>query len=160
MVKKIVIVLLVVLVIIQFFRPAKNIATAKSANDITARIAVPADVQGILNKACYDCHSNNTRYPWYAEVQPVAWWLNGHIQDGKRHLNFSEFFSYPLRKQYKKLDETAEMVKEGEMPLKSYTLIHKDADLTQAEKEKLTAWTSSVMSNMKATYPADSLIKK
>jgi hypothetical protein len=160
MVKKILLVLLVVLVIIQFFRPKKNISTTNSTNDITTIATVPGDVQTILNKACYDCHSNNTRYPWYAEIQPVAWWLNDHVQDGKKHLNYSDFASYPLRKQYKKLDETIEMVKEGEMPLSSYTLIHKDADLTADERGKLTTWASSVMDNMKAKYPIDSLIKK
>jgi hypothetical protein len=160
MVKKIVLVLLVVLVVIQFFRPKKNISAAKNANDITTIATVPDDVQTILNKACNDCHSNNTRYPWYAEIQPVAWWLNDHVQDGKKHLNYSEFASYPLRKQYKKLDETIEMVKEGEMPLSSYTIVHKDADLTADEKGKLTTWASSVMDNMKAKYPIDSLIKK
>jgi hypothetical protein len=158
MVKKILIGLLIVLIAIQFFRPKKNISTTTSANDITTLYATPTDVQNILGKACYDCHSNNTRYPWYAEVQPVAWWLNDHIEEGKHELNFSEFGTYRLRKQFKRLDGTIELVKKGAMPLKSYTLIHTDAKLTDQEKESLFKWASGIMDTMRAKYPADSLI--
>src|SRR5207249_4489476 len=112
-----------------FFRPAKNKAEGMSPHDITTKYTVPDDVQKILQVACYDCHSNNTRYPWYAEVQPVAWWLDGHIKDGKHSLNFSEFAGYPIRRQYKTMDEVMDLVKAGTMPLASYTWIHTDARL-------------------------------
>src|SRR4051812_32405218 len=117
--------LLFVLIGIQFFRPERNIHEGAPGKDIGSYYAVPAEVGPILKKACFDCHSNNTRYPWYANVQPVAWWLNNHIQDGKRELNFDEFGSYSPRKQYHKMEEAAEQVKKGEMPLPSYTWIHK-----------------------------------
>ncbi len=88
--KRLFLVLLFALIVIQFFRPAKNKSEGMSKNDITTLYAVPENVQSILKTSCYDCHSNNTVYPWYSQVQPVAWWLDGHIKDGKKDLNFSE----------------------------------------------------------------------
>ncbi len=152
--------LLVILIAIQFFHPAKNISTVKSPNDIAMVYNVPDNVRTIINKACNDCHSNNTRYPWYNNIQPVAWWLHHHVQEGKGELNFNEFATYPLRKQYHKLEEVTEQVKEGEMPLVSYTLIHTNAKLTDQEKQTLTNWANSIRSEMKAKYPADSLVRK
>jgi hypothetical protein len=162
MLKKILLLLLAILVVMQFFHPDKNTSTtnAATANDISKVIAVPDNVQNILEKSCYDCHSNNTEYPWYAEVQPVAWWLNNHIQEGKGEINFNEFASYRLRRQYKKLEEIIEQVKEDEMPLGSYTLIHKDAILSKEQKLALSSWANAAMDSMKAKYPADSLLKK
>lgn len=160
MVKKILVGLLVILVIIQFIRPEKNIGKGVSANDISTKYTVSTEVQGILQKACYDCHSNNTRYPWYSNFQPVAWWLNDHIQEGKEELNFSEFGSYRVRKQYRKLEETQELVDKGEMPIHSYTFIHTDAKLTAAEKKVLIDWADGIRNEIKAKYPADSLLKK
>lgn len=110
--KVVLIVLLVVLIVIQFFHPEKNVSTAQSPNHIAAVYNQPDNVRTILNRACNDCHSNNTRYPWYNNIQPVAWWLDYHVQEGKHELNFDEFGTYPLRKQYHKLEEVTEMVKE------------------------------------------------
>ncbi len=142
--KKILITLLVVLVIIQFFHPKKNQSTALSPNDISAKYDVPQDVHAILDKACMDCHSNNTRYPWYSKIQPVDWWLANHVNEGKAELNFSEFLTYEPKKADHKMEEVMETVKEGEMPLNSYTWTHKDAKLTQQEKEKLVNWAQEV----------------
>ena len=158
-VKKILIGLLVILIIAQAFRPAKNISGDKM-KDISVTYVVPEDVKTILAKACNDCHSNSTRYPWYSEVQPVAWWLNDHIIDGKRHLNFNEFDGYRIAKQYKKLEECIKEVKEGGMPLSSYTLIHKDAVLSDTEKQTLFNWCEVLRDSIKAKYPADSLVIK
>lgn len=153
-------VLLLAFIVIQFFRPTKNKAEGIGKNDITTLYAVPQDVQTILKTSCYDCHSNNTVYPWYAEVQPVTWWLNGHIVDGKKDLNFSEFASYRLRRQYKKLEEINELVKENEMPLNSYLWIHKDAKLSDQQKLALANWVTAVRDTMEAHYPIDSLVRK
>lgn len=158
--KKILIVLVVLLVLIQFFRPARNTSAAKSPADISNAYMVPEDVNIILTKACFDCHSNNTNYPWYSNIQPVAWWLDNHIQEGKEELNFSEFAAYRPAKQFHKLEEVKEMLDEDEMPLKSYTLIHTDAKLTNAEKEKIVNWSEDIRNQMKIKYPADSLIMK
>ena len=157
--KKIGIGLLIVLLVMQAFRPAKNTSN-DTTKDISKSYVVPENVKAILAKACNDCHSNSTRYPWYAEVQPVSWWLNNHINDGKKHFNLNEFDGYRIARQYKKLEECMEQVKEGEMPLSSYTIIHKDAILTPAEKETLMNWCEIVRDSIKARYPADSLVIK
>jgi hypothetical protein len=160
MLKKIGLFLLICLVIIQFIRPAKNNSITDSSKQITAVTAVPENVNVILKKACNDCHSNNTTYPWYSNIQPVYFWLNNHIKEGKREINFDEFASYRLRKQYHKMEKLIDEIQEGEMPLSSYTWIHKDAKLTDVEKATLTDWAQSIMDSMKAKYPIDSLIKK
>ncbi len=160
MLKKILLFLFIVLVIIQFIHPKKNKAEGAQTNYIGHAFPIPDDVKSILTKACNDCHSNNTRYPWYAKFQPVHWWLNRHITNGKKHLNFDEYTNRPLRYQYHKMEETVEMVKEGEMPLNSYTWGHKDARLTEDEKNKLIHWAEGIMDTMKAKYPIDSLVRK
>lgn len=160
MIKKVLLFLLFALVVIQFIRPKKNKTEGQQPNYIGNAFAVPEDVKLILAKACNDCHSNNTNYPWYSNFQPVLWWLDKHIKDGKKNLNFDVYTNKSLRYQFHKMEETIEMVKEGEMPLKSYTLAHKDAKLTTEEKTKLTNWANSIMDTMKAKYPIDSLIRK
>ena len=151
--------LLAALVIIQFIHPKKNKAEGPQPNYIGNSFTVPVDVKPILDKACNDCHSNNSNYPWYANFQPIHWWLEKHIKDGKKELNFDEYTNRNLRYQYHKMEETIEMVKEGEMPLNSYTWTHKDAKLTENEKNKLIGWAESVMDNMKTKYPIDSLVR-
>ncbi|MDB5275156.1 MAG: cytochrome [Ferruginibacter sp.] len=91
--KKVLLVLLVILVIIQFIHPAKNSSSedAMLVNDISKKYIIPQNVHDILKTSCYDCHSNNTVYPWYSKIQPVDWWLTNHINEGKREVNFSEF---------------------------------------------------------------------
>ena len=157
--KKILIGLLLVFIVLQAFRPAKN-QSGDVSKDISSNFVVPENVKVILAKACNDCHSNTTRYPWYAEIQPVSWWLGNHIKDGKRHLNFNEFSGYRIARQYKKLEECIEQVKEGDMPLPSYTLIHKNAILTEAEKETLYNWCEVLRDSIQSDYPADSLVIK
>lgn len=160
MIKKILLFLLVALVIIQFIHPEKNKAASPQANNIGNGHPVPDDIKNILQRACNDCHSNNTEYPWYTAIQPVDWWMNSHVKDGKKHLNLDDYTNRSLRYQYHKLEEIEEQVKEGEMPLTSYTWIHKDAILTPAEKEKLINWSKALRDSMKAQYPIDSLIRK
>jgi Haem-binding domain len=152
--------LLGALIVIQFFRPKKNKQEGEAVNHISKAYAIPDDVNTILKKACYDCHSNNTRYPWYANIQPVGWWLADHIKGAKKELNFSEFASYNQRRQYRKMEEVVDEVKEGGMPLNSYTWIHKDARLTDDEKNKVIGWADSIRDTLKARYPIDSLIRK
>lgn len=152
--------LLVVFIVIQFFHPAKNISAAHPPTDISTAYNEPDNVHAILNKACNDCHSNNTRYPWYNNVQPIAWWLHSHVQDGKHGLNFNEFTTYRISKQYHRMQDIIDEVKEGDMPLSSYTIIHTDARLTDQEKATLTNWANSIRATIKAKYPADSLVRK
>jgi hypothetical protein len=149
MIKKILVVLLIIVIGIQFFRPKKNISVSILPNDIALRFSVPENVHDILKKSCYDCHSNNTVYPWYNNIQPVAWWLSSHINEGKGELNFSEFASYTPKKQYHKLESIVKSQKEGWMPLDSYLWIHKGAILNQQQKEALIAWADSLGHNIK-----------
>ena len=158
--KKFFLILLAVLIVIQFFRPSKNIATALSTNDITTKYKVPDSVKNILKVACNDCHTNNTAYPWYSQIQPVAWYLANHINDGKRHLNFSEFASYRIGKQYRKLEEISHEIEDGEMPMTSYTLIHGNAKLDEVQKNTIYKWVNEIRNSIKANNPADSLVKK
>ena len=143
-IKKSLLGLLAILLVIQFIHPAKNASAAITAQDISTMYAVPDSVHVILQKACMDCHSNNTRYPWYDRIQPVAWWLTDHINEGKRELNFSEFGSRTPDKQAKKLKKLAKEVQEGGMPLNSYTWMHKDAILTEQEKNTLITWANNL----------------
>ena len=108
--KRILIVLLIILIAIQFIRPAKNISGGISANDISTKYAVPDSIQAILKVACNDCHSNNTRYPWYNQIQPITWGLKKHIKYGKRGLNFADFTAYRLKQQFHRLDDIDDLV--------------------------------------------------
>ncbi|HZY78417.1 MAG TPA: heme-binding domain-containing protein [Cyclobacteriaceae bacterium] len=161
MVKKILLGLVALLVIIQFIRPEKNLSDDRTY-DITTKYDVPENIQGMLQVACYDCHSNKTRYPWYANVQPVAWWLADHVNDGKHDLNFSEFTIRKIAVQNHKLEEIAETVKEHEMPLPSYTWggVHQDANLTEEQRQAIADWATTQMDSLKKWYPADSLVLK
>lgn len=150
--KKIALFFLAILVVIQFIRPARNQSNQLSPNDITALTTIPPKVKTILEKACNDCHSNNSRYPWYSNFQPVAWWLADHIKKGKSELNFSEFAVYSPKKQAHKLQETIEVVKEEEMPLNSYTWTHKDAILTMDEKLALSNWADTLRKSIMLTH--------
>jgi len=160
--KKLLLILLVVFIAIQFFRPVKNIAADASSfkNDITTVYVVPDSVHQILQASCYDCHSNNTLYPWYNNIQPVAWWLNRHIQNGKRALNFSEFATYAVQRKYKKLNGIIKEIRSDGMPLSSYTLIHRYAILSPDQKNLLINWATTIRDSIKANTPADSLVKK
>jgi hypothetical protein len=156
--KRILLLLLVVIfIIIQFIRPSRNSSEVKPTNEITAAFVVPKDVQDILRTSCYDCHSNNTRYPWYVNIQPIGWFMDGHIKEAKRKMNFSEFATYPLRRQYNKFNDIIENVSDGEMPLSSYLLIHMDAKLSDTQKKKLIDWANAMRDSMQAKYPTESL---
>ncbi len=114
----------------------------------------------LLQVSCNDCHSNKTEYPWYSNIQPVAWWLSDHVEDGKKHLNFSEFTKIPLFVQNHKFEEVIEMVEEKEMPLADYTYLglHSEANLTDEQRGKIIDWAKAQMNYLKETYPADSLV--
>lgn len=158
--KQIGIVLVIVLIIIQFFQPTLNANPAFSGHRITDAYKVPENVTDILNTSCYDCHSNTTRPMFYMHVQPVGWWIMDHINEGKEELNFDEFGTYSLRRQYHKLEEIMEQVNEDEMPLTSYTLVHGDAKLSDTQKQTLVDWADALRDTMEAHYPMDSLVRK
>lgn len=143
--KKVLLGVLVLFVLIQFIRPEKN-----NSNDETNGIGiatvmeVPADVKEIIKTSCADCHSNNTVYPWYNEIAPVSWFLAQHVNEGKEHLNFSEWTTYNKDQKEHLLKDLKEVLNEREMPLKSYLLIHKDAKLTENQYQILYDWVNSI----------------
>lgn len=143
MVKKFAIGVVIVLVVIQFIRPPKNQAEGISENDISSSYGIPEAVHAILVEKCYDCHSNNTHYPWYFNIQPVGWWMNGHIDHAKEHLDFSEFKAYNDKKARHKLEELSEMVTDGTMPLASYLWIHRSAKVSPNEVAMINNWIQS-----------------
>lgn len=138
--KKTGIILAAVFFLLQFIQPSRNEGSAKSENDISNYITVPSTVQKTLETSCYDCHSNHTEYPWYSRIQPIGWWLKNHIDEGKEELNFSEFNAYSMKRKMKKMKEIAEMIEEDEMPLASYTFIHRNSVLSEAQKAELISW--------------------
>lgn len=138
--KKIGIALLVILVGMQFYRPEKNTATGDYVAAFEAETLPNQEVQHLLETTCYDCHSDNTVYPWYNNIAPVSYWLDHHIEEGKEHLDFSDWANYSVKKKDHKLEELIEEVEEGEMPLKEYTWTHKEARLSEAQKELLMDW--------------------
>ncbi len=142
MIKKVVkiflVLALVALIAIQFIRPEKNNEGYKSVAAFEAETKPSAAVASILKESCYDCHSNQTLYPWYAEVAPFSLWLDDHIHHGKKHFNVSEWTNYTVKKKEHKLEELVEMVENDEMPLTSYTIIH--GNLSEEDKTLLLQW--------------------
>jgi hypothetical protein len=147
-VKKILLVILVTIIAIQFIQPARNKSGQVLPTDISKVYTIPNQVQSVLKNACYDCHSNNTNYPWYSNIQPGGWWLASHIRKGKEELNFSEFGDYSSRKQRSKLNSIAKTVEDGTMPFPSYTLIHRNARLTKDEKAVIINWANNTKDSL------------
>ncbi len=138
--KKILLLFVAVFLAIQFIIPAHNKSGQVLPTDFAKVFTAPANVQSTLQNACYDCHSNNTNYPWYSNIQPMAWVMARHISKGKAKLNFSGFGSNTTRKQISKLKEILNQIKDSEMPIPSYKLMHKSARLSQDEKTLLINW--------------------
>ncbi|OOQ61987.1 heme-binding domain-containing protein [Mucilaginibacter pedocola] len=132
--------LLALFIIIQFIPRGHNEGIARGGNDISKATIFPADVNIILQRSCYDCHSNHTEYPWYSKIQPVRYILDDHIRNGKKELNFTEFASYTKRRQRSRLRAIRQSLSEGSMPLSSYILIHRNAILSEKEKQRLQQW--------------------
>ena len=140
---KILIVILIIIAVIQlpFFTPVKNYASEKPANDIYNHYDVPMNVMMNLNNSCYDCHSNYTKeYPWYYHIQPVSWWMNLHIKQAQKHVNFSEFANYTPEQAAHKFKEIREQMEKRDMPLHSYLWMHDEAKMTEQEYKDVAEW--------------------
>jgi hypothetical protein len=146
--KKALLTLLIVFIAIQFIQPAHNKNEQVLPTDIVEMYNVPLNVQSVLKTSCYDCHSNNTRYPWYFSIQPLGWMLNKHVNEGKENLNFSELGSYSERKRANKFRAIAKSINDGTMPLSQYTIMHKDAKLTTDAKTLLINWTEKMKNSL------------
>lgn len=140
MFKKITTILLILFVIAQFFSPQKNEYTETPKSDFILNEQPPQQIAAILKESCYDCHSNNTRYPWYNNITPVNFWLKGHVKGAKEELNLSLWSQYSAKRKAHKLEECIEMINEREMPMESYLLTHSNAKLSDSEIKTLTDW--------------------
>ena len=129
-----------IIVLIQFFRIDTQNPAINLSNDFLNLTVAPTEIQDILSNSCYDCHSYQTKYPWYSNVAPVSWMLSSHIREGRGHLNFSEWNEYSSDKQISLKEECLEEIQSNNMPLKSYTLIHKGARLSDNSKQILVDW--------------------
>jgi Haem-binding domain len=147
-IKFVLMVLLVALIIMQFIRPEKNQGGYETVATFEAETKPSEAVAGILKANCYDCHSNHTQYPWYAEIAPVSYFLKDHVDEGKEHFNVSNWESYSVKKKDHKMEELMEEVEEGEMPLDSYTWIH--GNLSEDERELLIQWAQLVRISYKS----------
>lgn|SRR5690554_2077020 len=136
-VKIILMFLIIAFVGIQFVPTSRNISDTVPKTDFMEINKVPNAIQNKLQVSCYDCHSNNTRYPWYNKVQPIAYFLERHIKEGKAELNFSEWEAYSNRRKNSKLRSIISQIQDDEMPLYSYTLMHREAKFSEAEKISL-----------------------
>jgi Haem-binding domain len=149
MLKKILLILLIIVVIAQFIQPPLNKGNAMADTDITHVVHVPDSIMSILKTSCYDCHSNSTTYPWYNRVTPVNWWLKNHVDDGKKHLNFTTYLNYDAKQKDHKLEEISETIDKLEMPLPSYLWTHGDAGLSDLQKKSIIEWTKYAREELK-----------
>lgn len=141
--KYLAIVLIVALVVIQFINRPEKISEPVTDNDIIGVLNVQPEIANLLKTACYDCHSNQPRYPWYSEIAPFSWWIGEHIEHGRDELNFSDWATFSKRKRDHKLEEVVEEVEEGHMPLPKYTWMHSDARLSDEQIKMLKDWVTS-----------------
>ena len=140
MAKKIFYGLLVVFFVMQVFQPDRNISSENYRTDLANHYKIPDTVETVLNTICYDCHSNNTDYPWFINVQPVGWYMQSKITTGKKHLNFSEFGRLSKEKAIRKLTEIDDVMKTNRMPLKSYKWYNASADLNEQQRKAISRW--------------------
>lgn len=126
-----------ILIILQFFDPAPVNPVVDPNNVIFTYRPAPGEVEILLKNACFDCHSYETNYPWYAYVAPVSWYIENHVSEGRENVNFSLWTSYTPDEQDHVLEECFEEIKKGHMPLKSHQLVHPEARLSQKEKDML-----------------------
>jgi hypothetical protein len=138
--KLLALVIIAFIILIQLYRPERYTTEEITSNHITKVINVPENVQTILKRSCFNCHSNQTKWPWYSGVAPVSWFVISDVSRGRKKMNFSEWGTYSKTKQSIKLDNICEEITEGEMPLKQYLYIHKEAVLSKEDKDMLCRW--------------------
>ncbi|AZB22885.1 cytochrome C [Kaistella haifensis] len=150
--KKILVILLVAFILIQFFPIDINNPAPTPQMDFLTIKNTPESTAKLIRNGCYDCHSNESKYPWYSNFQPVAWFLKDHIDEGRRKLNFSTFATYEPKRQAHKLFEAIEMVEKDEMPLDSYTIIHSEAKYTEAQKQEVLQYFKKIENDIRTTH--------
>jgi len=134
----------------QLIGPAKTNPVRDQGLSLESQLHVDPNVASILDRSCNDCHSNKTRWPWYSSVAPVSWWVIGHVNDGRRDLNFSEWGNYDKRRQSRRLDQMCELAKSGAMPLESYTPMHSGSKLSGDDLRAFCVWTNSEANQLRS----------
>lgn len=129
------------LMLAQTVRPARTNPPIDPARTLHSRAPVPAEVAGILDRACRDCHSNETRWPWYSHVAPVSWFVIDHVNHGRSHFNYSDWAQYDAAEAARLLKESCKLTEAAAMPLASYSIVHRSAALTPAEVRAICDWT-------------------
>ncbi|MGH7785080.1 MAG: heme-binding domain-containing protein [Candidatus Binatia bacterium] len=152
-IKIIIVVLVVALIAIQFFRPDRTNPAINDSDTLIVSMQVPPQVGGILERSCNDCHSNKTVYPWYTNIAPISWWLSNHISEGRSELNMSVWNTYTAKRKLNKLEAVCEQVRSGDMPLPSYLWIHRDAVLREGDAKTICDWTDAERAKMAAAPP-------
>jgi len=140
LIRTILLIATVALAIIQFFQIDKTNPSVNATQDFIQQTNPPAEIATILKTACYDCHSHTTKYPWYTNIQPFAWWIKGHVDNGNKQLNFSTWTTYSAKKKAHKIEEMVERVAGKEMPLLSYMVAHNDAWIDAEQRKALVDW--------------------
>jgi len=147
--KKVLIIIIVILIGIQFITIDKTNPSADMGKDFITLTSPPNKLGVILKSSCYDCHSNHTKYPWYSNVAPFSWIIKEHVNNGRKYLNFSIWSDYKEKKKDHKLEECIEIVKSGEMPMKGYVMFHEEAEITQDQKMALLNWFGELRDSLK-----------
>ena len=132
----------------QFVRPDRTNPPSDPNLAITAQMELPAGVRTIIERSCFDCHSNQTHWPWYSEVAPVSWFVADDVHEGREHLNFSEWGTYTQKRQIAKLEMIASEVDKGDMPMERYVWLHQKAALTGPDRDLLTGWAGDLSDSL------------
>lgn len=142
--KRILLVTGVALLAIQLIRPNQEAPVSTPENDLFVAENAPSEVEQLVKNACYDCHSNQTTWPWYAQIAPASWIIANHVNEGREHLNFSEWATFSAKKRDHKLEEIPEEITKGEMPMAGYVALHEEAKLTEEQKMAVINWFKSI----------------
>lgn len=138
--KKVIWGILLIFIGLQFIPVDLPKVTGNNPDDLLSVVHVPDSVASILKTSCYDCHSNQTNYPWYARVAPVSWLVAKDIREGREHVNFSDWQALEITKKAEHLENMIDEIKDGEMPMNIYTVVHQDAGLSEKQKERVIDW--------------------
>lgn len=137
--------------VIQIVRPARTNPLTDPAGTLTASAHVPAGVQDVLVRGCADCHSNDTRWPWYSNVAPISWFVIDHVNHGRRHFNYSDWAQDDRDRTPKLLKDICQLTRKGAMPMTSYLWLHPDSRLSESDVALLCDWSDAMRREIPST---------
>ncbi len=138
--RKLLLGILALIILIQFMPKGLPTTSSITTSDLLMNNTIPSNIESILTNSCYDCHSNNTAYPWYAQVSPVSFFVGAHVKDGREHLNFSEWEQLSKLDKAEALDDLMEEIEDKKMPVEAYLLLHADSKLSASDRIELISW--------------------